>query len=135
MKIKKKFIGIFLLTFVIGSALVLSPKNDSFPNETNIQPTSEIPVQTQTEENKTEIIPYETAKNLAGAEILNDDYWEKEIKYKFELMETGEFHGDEVTAESGEKWVGLFGKNNDFHLASTNINVRLVHDEIVDGNN
>ncbi len=135
MKIKKTFIGIFLLTFVVGSALVLSPKNDSVPNETNIQTTPEIPVQIQTEAKKSDIISYEAAKKFGGAEMLDNDYWEKEIKYKFELLETGEFHGDEVTAKSGEKWLGLFGKNNDFHLASTNISVNRVHDEIVDDDN
>lgn len=141
MKYKKAFVGIvlFLLTFSVGSILVWSPKNDLVSNETARQTTQEIPVQIRPEEikelEKFEPIPYETAKKFGGAEILKENYWEKEIKYKFELIETGEFHGDEVTAKSGEKWLGFFGKNDDFKLVLTNINVSRVRDEIVDGRN
>ncbi len=140
MRIRKVFIGIFLLTFVIGSALVFSSKKDVVSNERNIQTIEELPIQIKTEETQSEIrksaiISYEVAKTFGGSELLDENYWEKEFKYKFELLETGEFHGDEVTAKSGQKWLGFFSKGDDFYLDSTNIDVSRVQDEIVDGNN
>ncbi len=124
MKITKTFISIFLLTFIIGSASIFLLRNNFSPTEKqnaekfNIETPNTIK-SSQNESPKSEIISYEAAKNFGGAELLSDDYWEKEEKYKFEMLQTGEFHGDEVDAKSGEKWLGLFGENDDFDILST----------------
>lgn len=55
-------------------------------------------------------------------------------KGKIELLETGEFHGEEVTAKAGELWLGLFKTGNNFALLETVIGVEMVHDPIVDDN-
>lgn len=137
MKTKKIFVSflLFLLTFIIGSILVWSPKNKIVTHDTTVPQKAEIPVQVETLEKKSDIISYETAKQFGGAEMLDEDYWERETKYEFDLLEVGEFHGDEVTAKSSEKWLGFFGKNADFSLSLTSIEVSRVHDEIVDGKN
>ena len=48
------------------------------------------------------------------------------------LVETGEFHGDEVSAKSGESWLGLFPSAGGFALLPTTLKVEAVHDPIVD---
>lgn len=136
MKNKSISIGLFALTFITGSFLIFSPEENSISNETKTPIVSSIPIEPETTKAETKqanIISYETAKRFGGAEMLEENFYEREIKYKFELLQTGVFHGDEVTAKSGEKWLGLFGNKNDFHLAATKINVSRVHDEIVDG--
>lgn len=57
-----------------------------------------------------------------------------ETKFKLKLLETGEgFHGDEIEAKSGEKWLGLFHKNGEYFISPTKIKVIPAHDEISDG--
>lgn len=51
---------------------------------------------------------------------------------KIQILETGEFHGDEVTAQTGEAWLGLFRRGNDFSLLPAVLSVSLVNDQIVD---
>lgn len=51
---------------------------------------------------------------------------------KVELIETGEFHGEEITSVSGETWHGLFRRGESFQLLPTVISVGRVHDPIVD---
>jgi hypothetical protein len=48
------------------------------------------------------------------------------------LVETGEFHGDEVSAKSGERWLGLFPTAAGFTLLPTTLKVEAVHDSVVD---
>jgi hypothetical protein len=50
------------------------------------------------------------------------------------LVETGEFHGDEVSAKSGERWLGLFPTAGGFTLLPTTLKVEAVHDSVVDQN-
>src|SRR5258705_2676957 len=49
-----------------------------------------------------------------------------------ELLETGEFHGDEVTARTGEKWLGLHITVHHSTLLSYRLIVKAVHDDIGD---
>jgi hypothetical protein len=48
------------------------------------------------------------------------------------LLETGVFHGDEVTPKSGERWLGLHVTADTSTLLSYVVRVKPVHDEIVD---
>lgn len=141
MKTKGLFFGLFLLTFVLGIVVIpfakknfgnrhtITPKESSKLNVYEPDKSFEPPT-----EKKEIVISYETAKNFGGAEMLEEDFYEKEIKYKFELLQTGQFHGDEITAKSGENRLGLFKQNDGFYLSSTKIDVKRVHDEIVDEN-
>jgi hypothetical protein len=51
---------------------------------------------------------------------------------KIEILETGQFHGDEVTAETGENWLGLYKKGKTYSLLPTVLTVSKVHDAIAD---
>jgi len=48
------------------------------------------------------------------------------------LVEIGEFHGDEVEAQTGETWLGLHISDSESMLLSYQVTVEPVHDEIVD---
>ncbi|MEZ5425194.1 MAG: hypothetical protein R2747_02910 [Pyrinomonadaceae bacterium] len=50
-----------------------------------------------------------------------------------EILETGGFHGEEITAKTGEIWLGLFRQNENFVLLPSVITVEEVNDPIVDG--
>lgn len=53
---------------------------------------------------------------------------------KILLIETGKgFHGDEVTAKNGERWLGLYVTNRGSHLFTSTVKIQRVLDEIVDG--
>ena len=52
---------------------------------------------------------------------------------KIQLLETGEFHGVEVEARTGERWLGLFRVANGFALLPSTISVDAVIDPVVDG--
>ena len=51
---------------------------------------------------------------------------------KVQLLRTGTFHGNEVSAESGELWFGLYPLDNGYEIKSSIITVELVHDGCVD---
>jgi hypothetical protein len=51
---------------------------------------------------------------------------------RISLIETGEFHGDEIPARSGERWLGLFPTAGGFALLPATVKVEAVHDMIVD---
>ena len=48
-----------------------------------------------------------------------------------QLLVTGKFHGNEVTAQSGEIWYGLYNEVGRFRLVSTTVKVEAVHDDMV----
>src|SRR5262245_55043097 len=48
------------------------------------------------------------------------------------LLETGEFHGEEVTAQTGERWLGLHITNDHSTLIGYRLTVEKVHDPIGD---
>lgn len=49
-----------------------------------------------------------------------------------ELLQTRKYHGDEVTAVSGEVWWGLFVMDNGFELLPTTVTVNTVRDVVLD---
>ena len=51
---------------------------------------------------------------------------------KIEIMETGAFHGEEVSVKTGEIWLGLFKQNENYSLLPVVITVENVHDPIID---
>src|SRR5215467_9938662 len=48
------------------------------------------------------------------------------------VIETGQFHGDEIHARSGERWLGLFVSRRRSALRYSTINVTKVFDDITD---
>ena len=48
------------------------------------------------------------------------------------ILEVGEFHGDEVKAQTGEKWLGLHISGGESMLLNYQLSVEAVHDQIVD---
>lgn len=53
--------------------------------------------------------------------------------YPLDLLTTGSyFHGNEVQAQSGEQWLGLFSTEKGFELLPTKINVNTVRDYVLD---
>jgi hypothetical protein len=48
------------------------------------------------------------------------------------LLETGTFHGEEVSARTGERWLGLYISEGHSLLVKTRLRVETVHDEIGD---
>jgi hypothetical protein len=53
-------------------------------------------------------------------------------KLQVQLLEIGEFHGDEVNAHTSNGWLGLFVSKKESALRSTSIRVSRVFDPIVD---
>jgi len=52
---------------------------------------------------------------------------------KISLVETGEgFHGDEVKARNGEKWLGLYVTKRGAFLAESTLTIRRVIDPVID---
>lgn len=61
------------------------------------------------------------------------DAWQKtKLASHVELLETGEFHGDEVRARTGERWLGLHVSDHGSLLLPYRLRVDAVHDGIVD---
>ncbi len=53
--------------------------------------------------------------------------------YSIKLLETGDgFHGDEISARTGEEWLGLFASSTGFELRKTRLRVRRAYDAVVD---
>jgi len=50
------------------------------------------------------------------------------------LIETGEFHGEEISAKSRERWLGLFPTAGGYALLPTTLKVEAVHDPVSDEN-
>lgn len=128
MKITKIFVSVFLMTFLFGlTAFYLIPKMENEKVEVeNVQHIQE------------DFSP-PTVEVKSKPEILEENKdWEKdyESKFKTKLVETGEgFHGDEISAKTGEVWLGLFKENDSYFLRSTKIKVKRVNDTIIDNPN
>ena len=54
------------------------------------------------------------------------------IESKIQLLQVGAFHGDEVSAESGEVWLGLHSTSDGYALIPSKITVETVYDPFVD---
>ncbi len=48
------------------------------------------------------------------------------------IMRTGQFHGEEIQAVSGEEWWGLYPSNDGFEVLKTTVRVSDVHDPVID---
>lgn len=125
MKITKIFTGVFLLTFFIGiiSFYLLILKTEK--NVEQVEITQTVPPDFSAPKIETKTEPEILEEN-------NDWDIEEDSKFKIKLLETGEFHGDDVKAKSGEIWLGLFKEQKGYSLRPTKIKIRRVHDEIVD---
>jgi hypothetical protein len=125
MKITKTFVSVFFITFLIGYVSVLPTYRVSAPEEITNVITNQIPSP-----------PITTKMELEIIEDVGNWFEDGKYQHKIKLLETGEgFHGDEVDAVNGETWLGLFKENDKYFLRSTQINIRRVHDEIVDDDN
>ncbi|MCA1605788.1 MAG: hypothetical protein LC775_10020, partial [Acidobacteria bacterium] len=51
------------------------------------------------------------------------------------VLEVGEFHGEEVKAQTGEKWLGLHISKGESMLLNYQLTVESVHDPLVDETN
>ncbi|MFN2517325.1 MAG: hypothetical protein ABR556_14040, partial [Pyrinomonadaceae bacterium] len=49
-----------------------------------------------------------------------------------QLLETGDFHGEEVTARSGEKWLGLYETKPDSVLLPYRLKIDIIYDDLID---
>ena len=62
-------------------------------------------------------------------------YWldENRPQPSMKLLEIGEgFHGDEVPAEDGDEWLGLFQVDNGYAVKRTKLKIKRVHDPVID---
>lgn len=54
--------------------------------------------------------------------------------FSFKILETRQnFHADQISAKSGEKWFGVFNENGSYILRSATLKVKRVPDELVHG--
>ena len=129
MKIRKIWIGICGLTFIIGCISVFAYIS---VNRNRPKPV----VHVVPEKMSAPDFTIEKAQET----IEESNWWNDEDglpDFKIKLLETGEgFHSDEVEARSGETWFGLFDSDDGTHfLRPTRIKIRRVYDEIIDGKN
>ena len=54
------------------------------------------------------------------------------VESEIQLLQVGAFHGDEVSAESGEIWFGLYSTPDGYRLIPSRITVETVYDPLVD---
>lgn len=66
------------------------------------------------------------------ASVSSSEFAEAVKPSGIKLLTTGQFHGDEVTAKTGERWLGLYRTANGFALVQSTLKVQRVHDQIVD---
>ena len=55
-------------------------------------------------------------------------------KPEVQILQVGYFHSDEVSAKSGEVWLGMYPTKDGYELIPSTINVEAAHDPIVDDN-
>lgn len=123
MKIKKSFIGIFIITFFISYGFVI---------KTEKEVVAQIVTSTM---GKMPTSPVEAKKEQKPSEEAVE-WQEDSTKFSIKLIEADEgFHGDEIKAKSGEIWLGLFKEKDEYFLRSTKITVLPAHDDIVDDEN
>ena len=62
----------------------------------------------------------------------NDQSTASPVEPEIQLLQVGVFHGDEVSAKSGEIWLGLYSTPDGYALIPSRITVETVYDPIVD---
>jgi hypothetical protein len=58
--------------------------------------------------------------------------WTSAAIFAIALMQTGTFHGDEITARTGEQWLGLVPRGDGFVWRQLGVTVRAVEDPLLD---
>ena len=53
------------------------------------------------------------------------------VEAKIQLLQVGAFHGDEVSAKSGEVWLGLYSTPDNYTLLPSRITVETVYDRLL----
>lgn len=128
MRIKKIFISVFLLTFIIGIIgyfFVQPTKKVSTLPEIVIAAPQDLPLPL-----------FEVKPEFEIIEENNDWRNVDDSKFNVKLLETGDgFHGDQINAKTGEIWLGLFEEKGKAYLEPVKLVIRRVYDPIVDGNN
>jgi hypothetical protein len=121
--VKRTAVGIviFVAAFLIGNVLV--PTTTVFEIRTvHVQATQPTEAQPEPVDETIETIEWDTA--AANRES---------GRFHIRLLETGDgFHGDEIAARNGEKWLGLFNNGSHSSLNSTRVTIERVHDPIID---
>lgn len=69
---------------------------------------------------------------LVFANVISDATQKPKAGPHLGLLETGEFHGDEVSAQNGERWLGLHVTDQHSTLLRYQLTVESVHDPITD---
>ena len=110
LQITKIAAAFFLLILVTNCNSVLPEKTAAAPN----------------------VVAPPKADLLESAPAPLDEPQVSEKQHEIEMLLTGTFHADEITAKSGEMWFGLFRKNGKSVFVKTKIKVASVRDEIVD---
>ena len=54
------------------------------------------------------------------------------VESEIQLLQVGAFHGDEVSAESGEVWLGLYATSDGYVLIPSTVTVEIVYDPLID---
>ena len=62
----------------------------------------------------------------------NDQSAASPVETEIQLLQVGAFHGDEVSAKSGEVWLGLYPTPDGYALIPSRITVETVYDPFVD---
>jgi hypothetical protein len=133
MRIKKTFVSIFLLTFLIGYVSVLPTKKEE---SKLFEPSDSIKIPEMVSNTN----PISKVEELETIEEINA--WSDEENYpstdkyplKIRLLEIGySYHGAEVKAKSGEVWLGLFHENDSYYLRPAELKIRRVYDQFFDG--
>lgn len=115
---------IFLFSFLIGYI--------STPKIVTVQERSTETVAISPEGPATPIINDE---DLEIIDEIGNEYGDKE-HFKIKLLETGEgFHGDEISAINGEKWLGLFIDKDLSFLRLSQVDVKRAYDPVIDDDN
>jgi hypothetical protein len=119
-------LGVFSLTFLIGYFIVPNflTKVDE-PRIVESELKAEPIIEPSIENSVTPIVNSKTRKTGKIDKEAEVTYQERNgIRFKIQLLETGEFWSDEINSKSGETWLGLFNDGNNYFLKSTKINVQ-----------
>lgn len=125
------FVSVF--TFVIGGVIAIgidlvqlpgatiSPPDEPLVSMADLDPTTEPPTVEHCDLSESEQI-----EDVNGRAGLRETF-------KIKLLRTGEgFHGDDVSAKTGEKWLGFFNDDGKFFLREVPLKISRVRDEVVD---
>lgn len=112
------FWSIFFTTFVIG-CLVFSFTKIFLFDSPEVNPIKEQTVETNSPMPQFETIFQPKIFKLHGIE---EDFENQENKHFIEAIEVS--NGEDFKIKSGEIWLGLFGKNNDYNLRQTKVRLR-----------